>query len=169
VLVLDDDDTVKFNGYVERQTSLTREKRKFVCKGNEQRLACRYLPKIPLMGHYFWTQLYYILTDRLDYAMSDLGPFHPGALWCANSFWPPGTRYWVYDSSKNIIKLSYEDHHIDATGKLFYILKDEDVTRLENYPNLSDLQIYEGVHIDSIKISIFVSPIQIGMQWAPYL
>jgi len=26
---------------------------------------------------------------------------------------------------------------------------------LESYPNLSDLQTYEGVHIDSIKISIF--------------
>jgi hypothetical protein len=141
-VVVTDEGAVAFNGYVERQTSLTKTKRRFLCKGNEAKLSSRFMPKLPFMGSIL-TQFLYVISDKYLPGGSTYWPYNPGIMFCANSYWPPGTPYTIYDSSNNIILLKYVDTHVDVGAAVGFVQKDGRMNMLVRYPNLSDLQTYD--------------------------
>lgn len=154
-VIITDDNSVVFNGYVERQTSLTKTKRRFICKGNEAQLYYRFMPKLPIMGSTI-TQFLYVISDKYLPGGSDYWPFNPGIMFCANSYWPPGTPYTIYDSAKNIVLLKFIDTHVDVSDKIGMVRKDGKMNMLTRYDNLSDLQTYDYSYYIAANKDIYI-------------
>jgi len=116
---------VLLNGYVEKLLSRNKETQKYLIKGNEGRLFGRFVPKIAILETF------------------DLPPVIQNLLWMGDSFWPPGTPYYVYDSAKNIIFLSNGDTKTDLSNSVLSV-RERGLIELTPYPALSDLQTYDN-------------------------
>jgi hypothetical protein len=152
---------VIFNGYVERQTSLTKEKRRFLCKGNEAKLYHRFMPKLSCTNSI--TDLHQVLGDKISTGQMGYFLYNPGLLFCANSYWPPGTPYRIYDSTKNIIQLRFIDTHVDigeaalfVRNIFFQVLSIKTLKRLTRYGSLSDLQTYNDSYFVAANKDIYI-------------
>ena len=110
ILVVEDG-TVQFRGYVEKLSKITADRKKYSCRGMEALLQHRYLPR----WNYSWTvpefpaQALTIADLFADHAFQKAIPggyyTPPGVLFCANSLWPICTDSVVYDHTYIIIKL----------------------------------------------------------------
>jgi hypothetical protein len=146
VLVVDE--VPVFRGYVERELSVTREKRRYLCKGHEAKLYHRFMPKMAFTRSS--STLHEVLRD--SFVPDSYYPGNPGILFCANSYWPPGTEYTIYDAEKNIALLRFKDTHIDIGDANLFVRNAEGNTLklLTRYGALSDLQ--------SSDLSYYVDP-----------
>lgn len=139
VLVVDE--VPVFRGYVERELSVTKENRKYLCKGHEAKLYHRFMPKMAFTVS--TATLNEVLRD--NFVPSLYYPSNPGILFCANNYWPPGTEYTIYDSAKNIALLRFKDTNIDIGDANLFVRDAEGNTLklLTKYDALSDLQSYD--------------------------
>lgn len=131
---------VVLNGYVERLVSKSKESKKYLIKGNEGRLFGRFVPKI-------------VIRET-----SDLAGVISHLLWLVDSYWPPGTPYYVYDASKNIVRVNKGDTKTDLSNYVLSVREQGVHTRLTAYSALSDLQTYDyGYYILNNEIYIRAS------------
>ena len=132
--------TVVLNGYVERLVSKSKETKKYLIKGNEGRLFGRLVPKV-------------VFRET-----SDLAGVISSLLWLVDSYWPPGTPYYMYDASKNIIRLNKGDTKTDLSNYVLTIREQGVHTKLTAYSSLSDLQTNDyGYYISTNEIYIRAS------------
>lgn len=146
-----------FSGFVEKETSFTREKRKYSCKGNEARLFDRVTPRKSFAN----STIREILAS--DLAPSEYYPDAPGLLCAANWYVPPGLPWRIYDAAKNIIQLRFDETHLDFSGRRLFVLMNRGLHLLTSFSALADLQSNDlGYYISATK-DIFIRVV--GSNW----